>query len=130
MKKTIIIFIVLCITFSVEALTYKPIYPARSICYKFLVKDQNGVAISPITGDAVYMFLMSTPNSTAPLLTLTGEYDATGLTENPKFNYEFSAETTDTDDLPVGEAYWYMEVINTINKTDVIIDVSRVTIKK
>ena len=126
MKRMIVfVLIMLFVSMSVEAMTYKPIYKGGSICYKLPLKDQNGVMIVPAANDIVTLTLWKTENSTVPLLTMIGVYVA----GQSKYNFEFSAETTDTANLTTGTAYWYLEFVNTTTKIDVVMDISSVTIK-
>jgi len=127
MKKLwILIFCLILFSLQLEALTYKPLYPGESKCYHFLIKDQKGVAIVPAAGDVVTMTLKRTPNSSSDLLTATGVYND----DNSDYNFSFSVDSDDTGSLAVGDAYWYLELTNSTNKIHVVIDVSKIVVKK
>lgn len=127
MKKLTIFFILLSGLFcGAEALTYKPFYVGDSKCYQFMIKDQNGAAMEPSVGDVVTLTLKRTPTSTPDLLVITGSYVA----ENDNYNYIFSADSDETTSLATGDAYWYLELTNASNKINIVIDVSKITIKR
>jgi len=126
MKKLIILIFVLSFFVHAEAFVKKPFYIGESKCFEGLINDQNGNSMVPNAGDVVTMTLKRTPTSTPDLLVLTGVYVA----DNDDYNYTFSVDSDETEDLAAGNAYWYLELTNTANKIHIVIAVTKTVIKR